>query len=438
MMDALLHPTLPFQWYGLWAITTPLCLTFIPPKPYRAYVSCSILFSILIKAQLFYEIDPSKENASIALIFQGVLFGLFFYTFNLFFLVEYPEFTDYRIGIETLDDVRSLKQGTWKKFKWAVARTSISTITGHGWNWQIRGSKAVGKEKKEWLKSFIIHDLIIKYTIFDILFHLYLSTDYIKYDAWGPNNVNDLIFMHPQSQLSPIKQLLLTVGSLYCVYFGIEMMYKIVVFINVYLLGTYELHDYPEIFGSFNGAYTVKSLWGNVWHKLMYQLAVPQSQYLAGRDFKAKHLGKAPRFGNEMWNKYLMYLLVFVFTGIFHATATLNMPWNVGAGYNINAPFAEHLPRFMSRCFYSFFFFPCQFMLILVETFVIKCYKKYIGVRLPQGAVKVIGIAWIGLSEMYLLELYIDEMAKSGFKIRELVVPNTPVHLLYEHYIEGR
>lgn len=428
---------MPIYWYALWAICVPLCLTIIPPKPYRAYISCFLLFSILIKAQFFFSIDPNSNAASIALILQGTLLNLFFYTFNLFVLVEYPELTDFRPGIESLEDVRSLETCTWKKFKWCVQRSILVTVIGQGWNWQI-SSSCVRKKKVQntvvWLKSFILYKLILRYTLYDIFFHLYISTDYIKSRGWGVGNEQDLILFSPHSKLNLAKQLVLAFGSVYCVYFGIETLYDIFMILNVFVFKTSTLNDYLPLFGSFNNSYTVRSLWGNVWHKLMYQLAVPQSQYLSGCDYKAKHLNVKRRYGNEKWRTYLMFFFVFVFTGIYHASGTLNMPWSIGPQYNTNIPFAWVLPRFLKRCFYSFIFFPMQFVLIIFETLVQGFYKKYVKFVLPKSLLMVIGLAWIAISEVYLLQLYIDELVKSGFNIEELLVPVTPVHVIFQYF----
>jgi hypothetical protein len=397
----------------------------------------------LIKAQFFYKINSNNSNISIPLILQGVLINLFFYTFNLFFLVEYPELTDYRPKIESLNYVKSLKLGSWKKFIWSIQRSILITLIGNGWNWQISSNSFNEKNrlfnnKSNWLKNFIFNKLLLKYTIYDVFFHLYISTDYIESNGCDIDHVNDLIFFNQNSKISFFKQLILAFGSVYCIYFGIDILYDISIFINVFLLKTSNLNDYYHLFGSFKNDYTIKSLWGNVWHKLMYQLAVPQSKYLTGCDYKAKHLNKNPRFGNEIWRKYLMYFMVFIFTGLFHAAGTLNMPWSNGLNYNINIPyhdyFINHLPFFTAKCFYSFIFFPAQFILILIENCVQYLFKRMINIKLPHNLKMTIGLTWIALSEMYLLQLYMDELVKSGFDVKELVVPFTPVHLIFSYF----
>lgn len=440
-MDVRFLLWLPLQWYLLWALLVPICLTVIPPKPYRAYLSCALLFAVLVKAQFFSPIDHTADDASIGLILQGIFFNLFFYTFNLFFLVEYPELTDYRPRYETLADVRALQPRTWKKFKWCVQRSILVTLVGHGWNWQISSMNQnshhyhVGKKSTvQWLKRFIVRKLIIGYTIYDIFFHLHLSTDFIRSGGWGEGHTKDLMLFSSESKLSTLKQLILAFGSAYCIHFGIDTLYNLAIFANVFVLRVSSIDEFPELFGSFQGQYTVRSLWGNVWHKLMYQVAVPQSKYLAGCDYKAKHLNEKPRFGNETWRKYFMFFLVFVFTGIFHAAGTLNMPWKTGAGYNINSPFTPGNWGILSRCFYSFIFFPAQFALILVETFVQWCWNKYVRIRLPRPITAIIGLTWIALSEVCLLQMYSDEIVKAGFNIAELTVPFTPVHYIFTHW----
>ena len=429
------------QWYLLWALLIPVCLTVIPARPYRAYISTALLYAVLVKAQFFSPIDASAGDASIALILQGVFLNLFFYTFNLFFLVEYPELTDYMPRYETPEHVRVLRPCTWQKFRWCVQRSILVSLTGNGWNWQVSSvdSASVNRQRTStWLKHFLVDKLLVGYTIYDFFFHLYLSTDYIRTQGWGQGHTRDLILFASDSKLSIWKQLLLAFGSVYCIHFGIDMLYSITMLLHVFVLRTATLDEYPPLFGSFQGKYTVRSLWGNVWHKLMYQLTVPQSKFLAGCDYKAAHLNERPRWGTETWRKYLMFLLVFIFSGIFHAAGTLNMPWSLGAGYNSNSPFSAVqsgvLLGVLSRCFYSFIFFPAQFALILAETLVQTLWNRFVRIRLPPAVIAAVGLTWICLSEVYLLQLYIDEMTKSGFNVAELVIPFTPVHCIFTYF----
>lgn len=431
---------LPVQWYLLWAVLVPVCLTVIPPRPYRAYVSTALLYAVLVKAQFFSPIDTSGGDASVALILQGVLLNLFFYTFNLFFLVEYPELTDYRPRYETRQHVRALRPCTWQKFRWCVQRSVLVSLTGNGWNWQVSSVEHHRRRLhvSTWLKHFLVNKLLVGYTLYDIFFHLYLSTAYIRTQGWGPGHTRDLVLFASDSTLPVWKQLILAVGSAYCIHFGIDTLYTLTMLVHVFVLRTASIDEFPPLFGSFQGQYTVRSLWGNVWHKLMYQLAVPQSKFLAGCDYKATHRNDRPRYGTETWRKYLMFFLVFTFSGIFHAAGTLNMPWSLGAGYNTNSPFSgTHsgtLTGVLSRCFYSFIFFPAQFVLIILETLVQTLWNKCLRIRLPPAVTAAIGLTWICLSEVYLLQLYIDELTKSGFNVAELVVPFTPVHYIFSHF----
>lgn len=420
LMDLSSILILPLHWYLLWALLIPICLTVIPPKPYRAYVSSILLFPILIKAQWFYKIDETNNNASIALMLQGVFINLFFYTFNLFFIVKYPELTDYRLGVESLEDVKKLRPCTWKKFNWCLHRSIWGSLVGTSWNWGPRSLPSNSSSQisfTNWLKSFVV-----KYIIYDRMLWLFLRTEFIQTRGWGVEHVDDFNLFDENAKISTLNQLVIASCAVFCIYFGIQTIYDIMMFINVLLLRRYEFGEYLPLFGSFNGNYTVSSLWGNVWHKLMYQLTVPHSKLIAGCDYRAIHLNQPPKYGTEKWRKYLMFFLVFTFTGIFHAMGTLNMPWNLGAGYNIHAPYGEYLPKWISRCFYSFAFFQFQFFLIVLEEFVQEAYKKFINVHLPKPILFIIGMTWISISEVYLLLLYLDELVKSGFDIRELVI----------------
>lgn len=425
---------LPWHLYALWALLVPCIIAFYPPNKSRKWVACGILGFILYKAEFIHKINSSERGKSIPLILQGVLFNLFFYTFNLFFLVEFPEWVDYRVAVETRENVKKLRCGSYRKLKWAINRSIICTLLGKGWNFEIK-QLPVAKDKKINSNSnsnFLIRLLIKNLTmfiIFDAFFKLYLSTDYIQSNGWASENIQDL---NPfvKSSLALSKKICLSFASVYCVYFGITIMYNISVLIQFFIFKNAQISDFKSPFGSFNGVYTIRTLWGNFWHKLMYPLAMPQSMYLVGCDYMARHLNIKPRFGTEIWRKYLLFALVFTFTGLFHAMGTLNLPWDIGAGYNVNVPFKILHGTWMSRCFFSFFFFQMQFVLIVIEEFMVSLYQWMHGPKLPHWLSSAIGILWIGVSEIYLLQSYIDEVVKGGFDIRELDTVRTPVGII--------
>ncbi|ONH70532.1 hypothetical protein BOH78_5153, partial [Pichia kudriavzevii] len=186
------------------------------------------------------------------------------------------------------------------------------------WNWGPRSLPSNSSSQisfTNWLKSFVV-----KYIIYDRMLWLFLRTEFIQTRGWGVEHVDDFNLFDENAKISTLNQLVIASCAVFCIYFGIQTIYDIMMFINVLLLRRYE--------------------------------------------------------------------------------------------------FGEYLPL----CFYSFAFFQFQFFLIVLEEFVQEAYKKFINVHLPKPILFIIGMTWISISEVYLLLLYLDELVKSGFDIRELVI----------------
>lgn len=418
---------LPWPWYSLWAMLIPTILTIIPPKPYRRFVAFIILYPILIKAQFFYEIDTSYEISAMCCFVQGLATAAFFYTFTLFSLAEYPEFTDYRPGIETLGYVRGLKPCTLEKFKWAFYRSFLGTFTGFGWNWEITNANKPEKSitRNKWIKNVLFKKFILARFLYQIFSNFYALSDYYESHGWGEGHTKDLVVLSNESSFSLFKHLLLFLSFAYCIFFILDSLYIYYVAIHVFIFGISDVNEHPELFGTFNGSYTVQSVWRNLWHKLLYYCVVPFSKFLVGCDYKAAHLNKKPRFGTEFWRTQLLYLVVFMMIGLIHVAATLYLPWENGARYNINTPqfIIDNFPTIFSRCFYSFVFFPYQYLLMIIERFIINLWKKNVGIQLPQFVSMIVGLAWIVVAEICLAQLYLDELVKGG-----LVAPPEITH----------
>ncbi|GMG55768.1 unnamed protein product [Ambrosiozyma monospora] len=95
-------------------------------------------------------------------------------------------------------------------------------------------------------------------------------------DGW---NDPELVASGKEPELSlysgPLwKQMVLALGAAYIIYFTLHIMHVANCFLWV-VFGLCPVEECPPAFGSFNGVFTVKSFWGDFWHKLMYQMTVP-------------------------------------------------------------------------------------------------------------------------------------------------------------------
>ncbi|ODV84663.1 hypothetical protein CANARDRAFT_28824 [[Candida] arabinofermentans NRRL YB-2248] len=422
-LDFLLQ--LPWAYYTGWALVIPVILTTIPPKPYRKYIAISVTFPILFYATFIYQNGANPQP--LALLLQGMFSIFFLYTTELFIVTEYPEFHDYRIGFETPSLVRSYPSFSLQKFKWAIARSSYN-IRGIGWNWELSGIIHLKDKKRlKWFWNLVVYKILIRYAIFDIMFNLYLSTAYIKGNAWDP----DAIDLYSGSGLPLYKQSILAVCTMYCVYYGIDLLYNICAFIWI-ALGIYDPQDFPPLFGSFKNNFTVGSVWGNVWHKLMYKMTVPIARSVSEFVFKTNKRGRSTS------SKMLTYFLTFCLTGAVHAMGTSFLPWNSGAGYNINIPswcppilYILGFKVYIGRWFWSFVLFPYQFFVIVLESACIEVWNKT-GLSMPKRLKMLLGLIFIFFAEFIICQRYVDEIAKGGLKIQDLSL-NTPIHRWFLH-----
>ncbi|GMF00522.1 unnamed protein product [Ambrosiozyma monospora] len=248
----------------------PTLLTLIPPKPYRKYICVPILYTILYFATT-YPIDSQKHTYGN--LFNGVFILLYWYTLDVFVVTEYPELRNYHVAIgETQEFVIShYTKPSFAKWRWCAQRTFFN-IRGIGWNWEIKGlPPPVYKTRLGWLLDAIFIQGGLKSLIFDIFFNIWAATKFIKMDGW---NDPELVASGKEPELclysGPLwKQMVLAFAAAYVIYFNLHIMHVASCFPWV-LFGLCPVEECSPAFGSFNGVFTVKSLWGNFWHKLIY------------------------------------------------------------------------------------------------------------------------------------------------------------------------
>lgn len=413
--------TLPWFYYGLWSAMSILFLQ-LPPKPWRKWVSIPILFAILTKATFFHE----NRGVALSKLLQGIFSVMYFITLEIFYVTEYPEFYEYRIGQETLKQVKRYKGFSKEKMQWAVARALFS-MRGIGWNTCQKHLKHHGTIKKqgkwEWIFEMILFEIVLKFSFGILTIDLFLNSSYMKGAGWDRNAFD----LYSQSFQSIWYQFLFLAMSGFGVYCGISILYYLNA-IPLVALGVYQVSDFPPIFGSLFAATTVRDFWSKFWHQLLYKPCAPLA-------IKLSHLVTKEKF----WNRLVSVYLTFIITGIIHAIGTSFLDWNGPLDYNPNIP--SWVPPqitilgttwHIGRYFYSFIFFPYQAVLITIETIVIELWESY-GFGIPKSLAKIIGFTWVFLSQYMLGNCYIDEMVKGGIRLEEVITPEPPLF----HFIKN-
>ncbi|GMG19074.1 unnamed protein product [Ambrosiozyma monospora] len=274
---------LPFHLYGLWAVATPILLTIIPPKPYRKYISIPISFTILYCATT-YPID--KETGTFASLLNGIFVILYLYTLDVFVVTEYPEFRNHRPSIGETQQyvIDHYTKPSWAKFWWCLQRTFFN-IRGIGWNWEVKGlAPPVYKSRFWWVMDAVFVQFGLKALLFDVVFNIYCATKYVNMNGWNDpvlvaTGQEPELSLYSGSGLPLWKQLVLALCTVYVVYFGLNVLHVANSLIWV-VFRLCPVEDCSPVFGSFKGVYTVRSLWRNVWHRLMYQMTVPIVKFI--------------------------------------------------------------------------------------------------------------------------------------------------------------
>lgn len=413
--------TLPFFYYILWSVMSIFFLQ-LPPKPWRKWVSIPVLFAITTKATFFHE----NNGVGLSKLLQGIFSVIYLITLEIFYVTEYPELYEYRVGVETLEQVKHYKGFSKEKIMWAIARAHFS-LRGIGWNTcqkHLKQHSTINKQGKwEWISEILLFEIVFKFGFAIIAIDLFLNSSYMKGAGWDKNAFD----LYSQGFQSIWYQFLFLSLTGFGIHYSISTLYYLGA-ISLVALGFYEVSDFPPIFGSLFAATTVRDFWSKFWHQLLYKPCVPLA-------IKLSHLVTKEKF----WNRLLSVYLTFILTGILHAMGTSFLDWNGPLDYNPNIP--SWLPPqitilgttwHIGRYFYSFIYFPYQAVLITIETIVIELWKRYCF-EIPKPFAKIIGFIWVFSSQYMLGHCYVDDMIKGGIRVEDVLIPEPP----FFHFIKN-
>ncbi|KAF8065364.1 membrane bound O-acyl transferase family-domain-containing protein [Lyophyllum atratum] len=178
-------------------------------------------------------------------------------------------------------------------------------------------------------------------------------------------------------------------------YAGVRLQYYLFSIISV-ALGLSTPADWPDPYGKWRDAYTVRNFWGRTWHQMM-------RRYLSST---RKVVVQAAGFKKGTWMSSNTQLLVgFFVSGVMHSFGDAM----VGRKY-----FGASFPFFM-----------VQVLAIIVEDTIVELADR-VGRKPSAKLFNIIGFAWVFAWLMFSFPLYIDWAVKAGLGNCELL-PVSPV-----------
>ncbi|KAI0718586.1 membrane bound O-acyl transferase family-domain-containing protein [Cerioporus squamosus] len=166
-------------------------------------------------------------------------------------------------------------------------------------------------------------------------------------------------------------------------------------------LGLGRPEDWPDMFGNWSDAYTLRRLWGRTWHQNLRR----HFSYWGKLTVRALHI---PR-GTWLSSQVQVYT-AFILSAFIHSTGDLMLG-------------TQHFGR-------SFPFFLANAVAITFEDAIITLGKSLgIGTKGPTRVMRLVGYAWVVLWVRFSAPMYVDWMFESGV-VENPVLPFSPTRSL--------
>ncbi|KAG5714972.1 hypothetical protein E4T56_gene5371 [Termitomyces sp. T112] len=179
---------------------------------------------------------------------------------------------------------------------------------------------------------------------------------------------------------------------------GVRMQYYQISAFSV-ALGFSTPADWPDPFGDWSAAYTVRNLWGRTWHQMMRrylsEIGKTVTQFVG---FKK----------GSLFSSYTQLLVGFIVSGMMHSFGDAMVGW-------------KHLGA-------SFPFFVVQVLGIIAEDTVIGIASR-LGKRPPKEISRTLGYVWVFSWSMISFPLYIDWAVAAGLGSCK-ILPFSPIRTM--------
>ncbi|KZT51241.1 hypothetical protein CALCODRAFT_477393 [Calocera cornea HHB12733] len=286
------------------------------------------------------------------------------------FLVLHDPQRDYH----RIDETKYRDLPWWKRIMWAF---ELSTnMRGIGWNWEAakvhppHPSDSMGRfrfvlrQVVRWAFAYVIGDL--KLTLFRKRPACHAGGSFFQD---GPG------------------WLTLYVAAFYSdISFGMILTHSLLAGVCV-LLGISKPSHWPNLFGGFQQAYTVRRFWGRAWHQLCRQFLTANAQFVSRSILGVKK-------GNPLL-RYLELYLTFFLSGAVH--------W-VGS---------YALLRHHTGANRTMLFFLLQAAVITLEDFIV-AFGKRLGIK-DGWSVRLLGYVWVVAWLVLLTPIWTEPLVKAGF-----------------------
>ncbi|KAF9067471.1 membrane bound O-acyl transferase family-domain-containing protein [Rhodocollybia butyracea] len=280
----------------------------------------------------------------------------------------------------------------WQRIYWCVC--AAMTARGVGWNYQVSGVPSPSKLNRSMFLCCTAVRVLASYVLLDVLQFLIQNEPF--FNDPQPNSS-----MRSHNFPTQIFYMILCFGLPYG---ALRFYYYIGAFIAI-ASGYSSQEEWPDLFGSWFDAYSVRTLWGRTWHQTYRRQLDSIGKAVA-------HLLGASR-GSPVF-QMIRINIAFLVSGVMHAFS----------GYSIGQHFGVAFP-----------FFIAQPLAIIFEMFFASTTKKY-TTSIPFYVRRCIGYTWTLVWFTYSASWYIDPIAQAGFGKND-IVSFSVVRFVLERFIRG-
>ncbi|KAJ3830664.1 membrane bound O-acyl transferase family-domain-containing protein [Lentinula raphanica] len=334
-----------------------------------------LLFSYACISGLQYTTGDKFQDYSAG----STLGGQFFTAMHLLLFAE--PLTEYRHR-EDKDDPRG--RSLWRRTIWSWR--IIHSPRGLGWNYEVSNipPRPLPCSKWTFIRSRVLQ--IIRFFLLIDLAQSYIHTNTLFTNP----PVNATI-----TSQGWLLQMISGAAWMSAAYAGMSMNYCTFAIIGVGL-GLSKPEDWPDTFGTWKHAYTVRNFWGKFWHQMIRRYVTPIGKFVC------RQLGFKP---GTWLSSYTQLYVAFFISAILHCFGDAMVgPAYLGA---------------------SFPFFVYQACGITFEDIMIHIFKR-MGVQGTPRINKTIGYIWVAFWMTFSLPWYIDWAVNAGLG-RSEVLPFSPV-----------
>ncbi|RDL32626.1 uncharacterized protein BP5553_09082 [Venustampulla echinocandica] len=281
----------------------------------------ALLLQITCVVQAFFAPPPPQETSTAVLYTSGVLMGVIAARSFDRLYIHVPEETFHRINkTGEKEDAKTLS--SWQKFLWGLEL--MLTTRGIGWDWKVSGiPKHPPQSRREFLKT-----RLLKWTLLYIgltLTTIISQTILEEFSGVSNDNLREFLVAATSNNISLYA--IIALGWTMTVYshFGILMLPLgfLCVGFNIGPKTWQEVEAWPPNFEVLNLAYSIRRLWGNVWHQQLRRVAAAPGAFVLA--YLPLSIRKSNSLPGRLFRRYFLVFGSFFISGVIHSCGTYNV-----------------------------------------------------------------------------------------------------------------